>query len=547
MKKEYFYHLSLSLIGGMLYSLGFPTKITSSIPLASVVGMALFLYTIAPSGKERSFRRQGELILSFSLGLYLLGYYWLPFTVKEFGQVPSPFNYLLALSCVPFLIPHIWCYCILRKLILNNAKKSTYFSAASKAKELPGGAAINASCIVLLEYFVPQQFPAHLGHTWLPLSPYLGLAPIFGVPLYSFIGHYGAQLLARFHLLDKRKIIFYFGLLFLFLTANIIDPLSLKKVTRSLQLRIVQPNIGNLLKLSAEEGDEQALEIVNQLYYRLSTAPTEYPLDLIIWPETAIAEPLNSQMLFPDDIEAKPELPYLAQLTALQMNAELVAGGYDMAKGSDLLYFEDQYNALFHIDDQGDFKQAYHKHLLIPFGETMPFGPLNSTLSQIFVNVSFFARGSAKPLFKLRNEVSFIPVICYEVLFPSYINNYLNEWERKGKARPQFIVNITNDSWYGDTSEPLQHLFLSKWRAIELGLPIVRSTNTGITSILYPDGSESKRMAVGKEGNLDISLPLWKSSPSLYQKYGILLSLLAMLVISGLSALLLRTRKSLPK
>jgi apolipoprotein N-acyltransferase len=82
------------------------------------------------------------------------------------------------------------------------------------------------------------------------------------------------------------------------------------------------------------------------------------------------------------------------------------------------------------------------------------------------------------------------------------------------------MINLTNDSWYGDTMEPEQHLFLAKWRALEFNLPIIRSTNTGITSVIYPDGSESKRLEILKTGNLDLSINLPLQEATFYQKYG---------------------------
>jgi apolipoprotein N-acyltransferase len=92
----------------------------------------------------------------------------------------------------------------------------------------------------------------------------------------------------------------------------------------------------------------------------------------------------------------------------------------------------------------------------------------------------------------------------------------LNQW-----GGNHLIVNHTNDSWYGDTAEPHQHLFLSKWRALEFRLPIVRSTNTGISSVIYPDGSESRRLGVGEKGSLDVAVPLGSGEATPYQRFGI--------------------------
>ena len=120
-------------------------------------------------------------------------------------------------------------------------------------------------------------------------------------------------------------------------------------------------------------------------------------------------------------------------------------------------------------------------------------------------------------MMETKNHLRFVTPICYEILESNYMRNLLNEW--KGN---HFIVNHTNDSWYGDTAEPHQHLFLSKWRALEFNLPIVRSTNTGISSVIFQDGSESRRLGVGEEGSLDVRVPIGKESETLYQLYGAL-------------------------
>ena len=110
------------------------------------------------------------------------------------------------------------------------------------------------------------------------------------------------------------------------------------------------------------------------------------------------------------------------------------------------------------------------------------------------------------------------------------MRNLLNE-----HGNNRLIVNHTNDSWYGNTAEPFQHLFLSKWRALEFNLPIVRSTNTGITSVIYPDGSESRRLGINEEGTLDVVVPLGNGEATLYQKYGVYPFMLIFLVLLGIT------------
>ncbi|EQC52384.1 nitrilase-related carbon-nitrogen hydrolase, partial [Bacteriovorax sp. DB6_IX] len=170
-----------------------------------------------------------------------------------------------------------------------------------------------------------------------------------------------------------------------------------------------------------------------------------------------------------------------------------------------------------------------------PFGEGLPFGPLNRYFAKVIKNISFFAKGENYTHFKYDNQ-SFMSLICYEVLFPRYVMDYLNSLEE----RPRYIINLTNDSWYGRYSEQEQHLFLSKWRALEFNLPLVRMTNTGITSIVLPNGLEQARIGNYKQEILDIELTTQQTQKTLYQRFGILVFLGYILLIVLLKMIILR-------
>jgi apolipoprotein N-acyltransferase len=247
-------------------------------------------------------------------------------------------------------------------------------------------------------------------------------------------------------------------------------------------------------------------------------------MDLLIWPETAYPFPIDS-------IEAKNQaasIPEIIQDVSRKTGAELIMGGYDFNKNANInSIFESEYNTVFHFNRNGELKDTYNKIILIPFGETLPLGSLNEWLSPYLTSMSFFATGNNLKVFNLNSNFKFITPICYEILQHDFIRSYLNS----AHSSPHFIVNLTNDSWYGDTSEPRQHLFLSHWIAMEMGLPIIRSTNTGITSVLYPDGTESKRLAVNTENYLDHTLIVNTNvQPSLFQKFGILVTVFVMFI-----------------
>jgi apolipoprotein N-acyltransferase len=156
-----------------------------------------------------------------------------------------------------------------------------------------------------------------------------------------------------------------------------------------------------------------------------------------------------------------------------QSGSEMLIGGYDqdMTKSS-VDFIESVFNSSLLLSE-GKVKSIYHKNILIPFGETLPFGPLNKAVVSVVPAISLFAKGSGIPVMETKTGYRFVTPICYEILDSNYMRDLLNQW-----GNNHFIVNHTNDSWYGNTAEPWQHLFLSKWRALEFQLPIIRSTNT---------------------------------------------------------------------
>jgi apolipoprotein N-acyltransferase len=268
--------------------------------------------------------------------------------------------------------------------------------------------------------------------------------------------------------------------------------------------------------MESEQGGYASTGQVIDRYRELSLAKYETgeKLDLIIWPETAYPFAVKTNK---EDISYS-YTPSVFNEVAQTQDAEMLVGGYDI-KNSDHneTLFKTEYNTAFQVSKSGKLKNSYHKQILIPFGETLPFGSfINELLSKYIENISFFSEGEKFTLFNLDSGHKLITTICYELLKPEFIRSYLNSLNE----RPHAMINLTNDSWYGDTMEPEQHLFLAKWRALEFNLPIIRSTNTGITSVIYPDGSESKRLEVLKTGNLDLSINLPLQEATFYQKFG---------------------------
>ena len=296
---------------------------------------------------------------------------------------------------------------------------------------------------------------------------------------------------------------------------NFILPNAKKGVELAdLNIRIVQPNIGNFIKITSERGEKNSLHSVFDSYYNLSTVPSQLPLDLIIWPETAFPTLISSDLMQRNsDLKIPGTLSQIIEKT----QAELFIGGYDLKTINGASEYQSQYNSAFLFGSDQKLKAVYRKIHLIPFGEGLPFGPMNKILSQYITNVSYFAEGESFTHFNTKKNIPFISVICYEILFADFVRDFLNHQ----KTAPQFLINLTNDSWYGDTAEPHQHLFLAKWRALEFNIPFIRSTNTGITTIIFPDGSESERLTFEEKKTLDYELKISKRQSTPYQRFGL--------------------------
>ncbi len=478
-----------ALAAGAIYSLAYPSFMGGGFFPFLFLALILFLWKL----EKANFTQNLILILGYNLGLSWFGYYWIPHTMREFGQLPLLVSFLLGAFTCLILQPHWWIYAIWKKL----RPQSNWQSESNIL--------ITAFILTILERFIPQQFPSFVGSPWLHLAPYLGLAPFFGVAIYSFVT-YWISLECITQLYEKKLRLQPWIILILFLIFNTAFPLVSPSAPSKLPVRVVQANIGNFLKISSESGDKDSFESISQLYEGLSSRENGFIPHLIIWPETA-----HPDTFYGTQSAISESFQQIMQKTG----AEMLIGGYDQdLSKSPTDFIESVYNSSLLLNQVG-IRSIYHKNILIPFGETLPFGPLNRQIVSIVPAISLFAKGSGTPVMETRAGFRFITPICYEILETNYMRTLLNQW-----GDNHFIVNHTNDSWYGDTSEPHQHLFLSKWRALEFQLPIIRSTNTGITSVIYPDGTESTRLNVNETGVLDVNIPLHKPQTTFYLIYG---------------------------
>ena len=276
-------------------------------------------------------------------------------------------------------------------------------------------------------------------------------------------------------------------------------------------LRLVQPNAEQALKWDPE----LARRFLDRLLDATAAAPygARTP-DLVIWPETAL----------PYLFEYHPEL---APMIAEAAQGATVALGVQRAE--DGRYW----NSLAVIEPDGRVSQTYDKHHLVPFGEYMPLGDL---AYEWFGLSAFAARHgagyTAGPGPKLLDFGPVmgraLPLICYEAVFPQDVN--------AAPERPDWLLQITNDAWFGTLSGPFQHADQARMRAIEQGLPLIRVANTGVTAVYDSLGRELAALPFGSQGHLDTALPA-ALGPTSFSRFG---SWPILVLLAGLALALIR-------
>jgi apolipoprotein N-acyltransferase len=259
-------------------------------------------------------------------------------------------------------------------------------------------------------------------------------------------------------------------------------------------LRLVQPNIDQ----SQKWVDELRLAHFRQ-QLEMSARPSITPVTAVIWAETAVQYDLSH------DGGARS---LLAQ--ALPQGSIALVGGL---RASDPLIAERLvWNSIYAVDGAGSVIATYDKAHLVPFGEYVPFrGVL--PIDRIVPGRIDFVPGSGPRTVEVPGLPPFSPLVCYEVIFPE-------EVVAADGPRPQWLLNVTNDGWYGLTAGPHQHFAIAQTRAVEQGLPLVRVANTGISGIVDPYGRITTSLALGTEGIVDAPLPAALARPTPYAQWG---------------------------
>ena len=289
------------------------------------------------------------------------------------------------------------------------------------------------------------------------------------------------------------------------------------------KLRLVQPNIAQDLKWKS---GHKAGHVKRQAELSARAPKDGVPPTHIIWAETAVPFTL---------VHEKGLLSYLGAI--VPKNGDLITGApRSTVPGS---ANPEYWNSLHAIAPGGSVAATYDKIHLVPFGEYVPFRNILN-VSKLTAGRVDFSPGDGARVWNLPGLPAVAPLICYEAIFPAEVTSLVGGAE--GTTGPEWLLNVTNDAWFGMSAGPYQHFAAVRFRAVEMGLPLVRVANTGISAVVDAYGRVGGRLDLGVEGIIDSSLPKRISARPLYGRFGDWITLVLVLAaVAG--GILMRDRK----
>ena len=536
---HFFNNYRLPILSGILIG-------TSNVPFPPWATLFYFVPLWIFWIKETSLKKifLGGLLTQFFFSL--IGFSWLVQTLQKFGGIPflpAFIGFLLFCSLFHIYIPLvglIWGW--IRRKTKANPLKSPFLWFFFPPLTALG------------EMIIPPLFPWNHAYTWAWVD-----FPI--IQLGDLIGFQGISILCLFYNLlslfiwkkrsHKRKAA-------LLLTLAVVSFAYFNYLGWSRQERLphldsqakvllVQAGIGGTERrtfgrLYKSHTLNKYIELTNEALEHFSN----FSLDFIVWPEVAFPDVLSSisrkqergwrgreiQKRYKKEGQKESKTPsyfsYPEQREALTLRSfvkknqiALITGAWGKESFSGPFA-----NAFFLIGPKGENDDTpYFKTHLLAFGEYLPGSHWFPSLKKLFPQVGNLLQGNGPHVKKLK-RFKIGPQICYESLF----SDFTRKLSQQGA---QFIVNLTNDSWYDNWQEPYQHFYLALARAIEFRRPLIRSTNTGISSVILANGEILEQSPLNKKWWHVYNIPYSKEpKPTFYQKYGDLVPLLLFLFIS---------------
>ncbi|GAA5186116.1 apolipoprotein N-acyltransferase [Ferrimonas gelatinilytica] len=459
------FHYLLALLSGILAHLAF-----APYPLWPLLPLSLALLLWQTRGKSAA--TAGRLGWAWGFGLFAAGIRWVHVSIDTFGGMPLGVSLaLMALLCLYLAI-----YPALALYLLNR-----FFSHSLLSRTLAFPA------LWLVAEWLRGKMLTGFPWLWSGYSqldgPMASLAPVIGaLGLGMAVSFLAAGLAA---LAQGRWRYGMIPLCLVLLSVLATWAPRPQQDGRTLDVALVQGNIAQSLKWEPEN-----LWPTLTRYQDMSRP--HFDADLIIWPEAAVPAP---EVMVKD---------FLVMLDAALKEADtpLISGIISMDPDKNF------YNSLLTL---GEWQQVpllptdpgrYHKHQLLPIGEFVPMEDLLRPLAPFFnLPMSSFARGDFLQPNLSAAGVTLAPAICYEIAFPELVRSNVH-------ADTDLLLTVSNDAWFGDSIGPHQHMAIARMRSLELGRPLLRVTNNGITAVVDERGQITAQLPQFEQGVLrtDVSL-----------------------------------------
>lgn len=459
------YPVRSSVFLGGLTSLAFAPLYL--IPLAAL-GFSVFLYALRQESYRHHAFKYGWL---FGFGHFVVGLYWLGNAIQTVGLwyfMPLGWFGLPAFLAL-FVAGVTWLTCQGR-----------------------GQSPIVTALKFSLLWFVAEWLRGHI-LTGLPWNLAGYMWPLEILQICSVIGIYGLSFLTLLFLTSfstqSRGYMLAWVSIFIVLFGwgqhRLTDhPTQLTGVN----LRLVQASIPQNTKWLADHFRENFDKQLG-----LSAMEAERPLKAIIWSEASI----------PTFVTDYPILMETLAAVAPKDGYMIVGGPRHGLEG-------EIFTSTLVINDKAELVASYDKSHLVPFGEYFPFRKLFPFVSKLTPGTQDYSSGSGVRTLDLVGLGKFSPLVCYEAIFPGGV---------VGCDRPSWMLNQTNDAWYGNSSAPYQHLQIVRVRAIEEGIPLVRSANNGISAVIDAVGRIREQLDLNDIGFIDFDLPAPLVDQTFYSKW----------------------------
>ncbi len=493
--------LVIAILLGAIAALALPPFHLTPVVFVSFTGLLLLL----SSSKQSSLWHSFKLGWCFGFGFFLAGLYWV---VNALGVNLAKFFWW-----IPFAV------LALPEVIAIYPAFAVSLTHLTKSKGL-------ARCFWFAVFWVAGEwirghiflaFPWNLvGYVWMSNLGILQTTAVTGIYGLSLITIFIATLpylwFERKANQTARKASVVFAIIFCAIWGAGTLRIPENQATGPM-MRLIQPNIAQI--------DKWLPQLTRNNFFHLLTLtarPAEQPIEYVVWPESAVT-------FFMDE---SPD--------ALQLIARHLPQGSTLFTGSLRRTQSQVRNSLFAINDQAQVIGVYDKFHLLPFGEYMPMRWLLPSWIDKITPGDFDYSPSQGPLTLVSEKtIAISPLICFEGIFPGDVVS-------KDQQRPDCLINITNDAWFGYSSGPFQHFDIVRVRAIEEGIPLVRVANTGISGVIDSYGRVTAKLDLNQTGVLDAQLPSALAEPTIYGRYGDLILLILMVIFSSAGIICSRLR-----